>query len=288
MFSKRRLNGNEEVNYTSKPSRSFRLCMQLTLTCASAVILGFGLAITGTGLWGYLSQKEYLSITDNNTELTRLSFSLLVTGIFVTVLGVLGLIGSVFSRTIAGQTLLGVFAFVLVLVIISEVGAGAAAIGLKVNIREVYLNSARISQLNYAENGTASTTQHWDEFQQKFHCCGADGYANGMTPYFKVFLNDSVPKSCCVNMEEVDCDGFAKNATAHKLYLYNRGCPSVVSEKLEGNLNVVAGIAIAMGCIQLLAVLLAVILAYMTSKMENEKKSYSYKMLQEEHQPAVS
>ena len=268
-----------------KPS-SFQLCAQIALICACVVILFFGLAVTAVGLWGYHTQKVYLTITENDSDLTRLPFSMMVTGVFVSILGLVGVTGSIFSRTITGQTLLGVFSFVLVLVIISEVGAGAAAIKLKFDLKTMFIEKAAISQLLYG-NDTV-TTESWDRFQEQFECCGAHGFANGETPYHKVFNNDSVPKSCCSCKNESNqlcfqCETYTSNATRHAQYIYHEGCPSKVLGSVTRQVTVIAVVAIVIGTTQLLAVCLAVLVAYMSSKLDQEKGTYSYnKLLQQD------
>lgn len=264
---------------------TFQLCMQLSLMFASLLILFFGLTVTGVGLWAYQTQKEYLVITNDEPELTRLPFSMMVTGVFVATLGLIGVAGSIFSRTITGQTLLGVFSFVLVLVIISEVGAGVAAVTLRSNLEEVFENAALHSQMMYLidVNTTGSTSEHWDSFQSEHCCCGAKGYVDDKPPYYDVFKNDSVPISCCneeLVMSLEECEVYVENATEYREFIYQVSCPSTVLEILTRNLTIVATIAILIGSIQLLAVLLAVVVAYTGSRMDvSNKDSYSYNKL---------
>lgn len=258
---------------------SIQVCLQVALVCACIVILFFGLAITAMGLWGYQSSKSYLTITDNDPDLTRLPFSMMVTGAFVAILGLVGVTGSIFSRTITGQTLLGVFSFVLVLVIISEVGAGAAAIQLKFNIGDIFINAAVKSQMQY--NSSTTMAHQWDEFQLEYRCCGARGYdlAKKNPPYYNVFRNESVPTSCCKMPDSEHCKMYALNFTEHSENLYQTGCPETVIGKLRTKTLVIAVIAIVVGSTQLLAVMLAVVVVYMSSRLDTDKVSYSYNQL---------
>lgn len=276
--------GDAEPRRDRKKPTSLQLCMQLALVCACVVILFFGLAVTAIGFWGYSSQLDYLTITAKDPELTRLPISMMVTGGFVALLGLVGILGSLFSRTITGQTLLGVFSFVLVLVIISEVGAGAAAIKLKLKLEDVVVDTTRLSQMEYISSN--STAQKWDKFQKKHGCCGANGYVNGVPPYYDVFKNVSVPLSCCNDgVESQSCEEYVQNATRYQQHIYNKSCSSVATKGLTETVTVIAIVTIAIGTTQLLAVFLAVVVAYMSSKLDGEKSSssrYSYKLLQEE------
>ena len=282
------LNEEEDVPPTGLEDRrrpSLEICMQVSLLCASILVLGFGLAMTGMGLWAYETQKEYITIADNDPQLTRLPFTMMVTGGFVAVLGLLGVSGSIFSRGITGQTLLGVFSFVLVLVIVSEMGAGAAAINLKYHFESVFINSTARSQARYTINST-TTREIWDSFQKKHSCCGAEGYVGNLPPYYHVFMNDSVPTSCCINQDDEDaCKTYAMNATLHKDQIQNAGCPYTVMDILTRNLLIISGTAITIGAVQILAVTLAAIVAYMSSR-KDDKGRYSYNRLHQQEEKA--
>lgn len=274
----------------SKRPTSFQLCMQLALISACIVILFFGLAVTAIGLWGYHSQQQYLTITDegDHTELTRLPFSMMVTGGFVALLGLVGVTGSIFSRTITGQTLLGVFSFVLVLIIISEVGAGAAAIRLEFRLEMVYTNTAKQSLLQYPHSELVR--EKWDDFQEEHKCCGAVGYVNNTPPYYAVFENASVPESCCTDKDDPECPTYALNATEYRDNIFNTGCPAAVLGALTNMVTVIAIVALVLGTTQLLAVFLAVVVGYMSSRLDSDKGGggYSYdKLLQQENSQPI-
>jgi hypothetical protein len=262
---------------------SLQLCMQLALACACVVILLFGLSVSAIGFWGYTSQQEYLDITERNPDLTRLPISMMVTGGFVAALGLVGALGSLFSRTITGQILLGMFAFVLVLIIVSEVGAGASAIRLQFNLESVFLDTALESQTNYINSN--ETAERWDDFQRKHKCCGATGYEDDVPPYYHVFENVSVPMSCCKSgVEDMDCEVHSDNATEYREYINDLGCSSVAVDGITGIMTAIAIVTIVTSTAQLPPVFLAVVVAYMSSKLDNEKNTnYSYnKLLQEE------
>lgn len=259
------------------------MCLQLSMVCVSLVILFLGVAVTMIGFWAHQSQTEYLSITDYPPELTRLPLATLATGIVVALLGMIGLVGSIFSRTITGQTLLGSFVFALVLLIISELGAGAAAVTLRVDVEDVYIQSALRSQMMYGgdnETGEPSTASEWDKFQQKHQCCGAEGYVNNSSPYFAVFGNNSVPTSCCKDELEEDCETYAEDAIFFKEYLYQSSCPHAVIGIIKEHMLVAAVFAIVAGFCQLLAVVIAVCLLYTSSRLKQAReRTYRYTKL---------
>ena len=260
---------------------TLQLCLRCALVSACVTILFLGLAVTAIGAWGYSAQQDYLAITDRDSQLTRLPYTMMVTGGFVALLGLLGVAGSLFSGTMMGQTLLGVFSFVLVLVIVSELGAGAAAVKLKFELETVYVEAATRSQEEYETD--EKTAENWNKFQQDHECCGARGYVDDVPPYYNVFKNESVPVSCCNSTSsnnKENCPDFALNATLNREHIYQQGCPVAVVGNLTNMVVIVAVVAIAMGGLQLMAVLLAVIVAYVGSKLSAKKnRSYSYKQL---------
>ena len=276
--------GNSNGSLDKRHSPPLEMCMQFSLIFISLVILFFGVAVTLIGFWAFQSQNEFISITDKPPELIRLPLSTLVIGIFVAFLGMIGLVGSICFRTITGQTLLGTFSFVMVLVIISEVGAGAAAMKLKSDFEDLYIQSALRSQMMYGRdndaNQSSTTTQEWDKFQITHGCCGAEGYVNDTPPYYQVFGNDSVPTSCCRNIEDEDCEKYAKNALTFREHIYETGCPAAVIGTIEDNSLIMAIFTVVAGFSQLLAVLIAVCLLYANSRLkQSREKTHDYKLL---------
>ena len=270
----------------TKKSQPLTMCMQVGMIAIILIILFFGITVTLVGAWAHHSQNLYLSITMHPIELTRFPMVTLVTGIFVSGLALIGLAGSIFFRTITGQTFLGTFAFVMVLLIISELGAGAAVIRLKFNLLEVYTESAISSQMLYEANNMTSdfvsTASEWDHFQKTYECCGAEGF-NITPPYYKVFGNMSVPTSCCnVKSERIsdkECEMYAEDAVTYREYIYERGCPDAIFNYVEEYMLVIAICVIIAGFSQLCAVAFSVTLLYISSKLKSGKKTYQYNKL---------
>ena len=169
-----------------------------------------------------LSQQQVIIISDGDPELTKLPISLIVVGIIVALLGAIGVIGGLFMRSIAGRILIGVYAFVLVLLIINEIGAGVSAVVFQDQIRDVFVKSAQRSLMKYGGPNSTQVTAQWDDFQKKYKCCGADSY----TSYRQVFNNETVPASCCrPHLDSEDCDHARMNATAGETHLFTTAVP---------------------------------------------------------------
>ncbi len=274
----------QEFHDVKKPARypPLTVCVQVILIALILVILFFGVLVTLIGVWAHHSQTVYLSITLDPTELTRFPMATMVTGIFVSGLALVGLIGSMFFRTVTGKTLLGTFTFVMVLLIISELAAGAAIFRFQSRIKSVYLESAIASLMLYEASNVTSdytpTGPKWDHFQEVHRCCGAEGYINEVPPYFEVFNNNSVPMSCCdfdnSEVSEEYCETYAQDAVQYKEFIYNTGCPDAIIRKVEDYILVVAVCVLVAGLSQLCAVVFAVTLLYINSRQKTKEKSY--------------
>ena len=239
-----------------------------------------GLAVGGVGLWAMLSQQQVIIISDGDPELTKLPLSLIVAGIIVALLGVIGVVGGLFMRSITGRILIGVYAFVLVLLIINEIGAGVSAVVFQDQIRRVFVGSAKRSLMRYGSPNSTHLTDQWDRFQRKYSCCGADNY----TSYRQVFNNNTVPASCC--REDIvgeECDKDRMNVTARDpRNIYAKGCPDAVLGELKEYDLTAAILAIVFAAVQFTGVVLACAMAYMSSRTEGKEKYLYNRLIQEQ------
>lgn len=251
--------------------------MQISLLLANAVVLLFGLSVVAVGTWAMTTENEYLLIANRpvDPELTRLPLSMIVAGVFVAVLALLGMVGGVFVKTMSGRTLLGVYSFVLCLLIVSEVGAGAAAISFQSRIEDTFEKSANVSILNYGTNENISKV--WDTFQQDHHCCGSASYKS----YRMVFYNNTLPESCCnfTRIDKTQCETLRINVTSNENNgIFSQGCPAAAVGFLKNNLVAMAMAVIVIGVAQLVGVVLTCLaVAYFSSL---SARPFAYKKLE--------
>ncbi len=262
---------------SSTKANGVQLCMQMIQVIIGVVILILGLLVAGLGLWALLIQENLIVISDGDPQLTKVPLSMIVAGIIVALLGLVGVVGGLFARTVSGRILIGVYAFVLVLLIINEIGVGVSAVVFRDELRMVFINSAERSLTHYGNPNYTSVTEHWDNFQHNHNCCGAINF----TSYRSVFMNNTVPKSCCQQyLNKLDCDAARLNATAAAFHTLNlKGCPDTVINTLKNYDTDIAIAVIVFAAVQLAGVLLACFLAYASSRVEN-KATYSYKLIQ--------
>ena len=272
----------QEFHDVKKAKRNppLALCMQVSLVVTILVIVFIGVIVTLVGVWAHQSQNHYLSITLDPVELTRYPLAAMVIGIFVSVLALVGLVGSLFFRTITGQTLLGSFTFVMVLLIISELAAGAAIFRFdtKEHVRTVYVQSAIASLMLYLPSNLSeyqSTAPKWDNFQEEHECCGAEGYLDDLPPYYEIFGNESVPTSCCKkDVDKNTCETSARDAVTFRNNIYDTGCPDTVMNNVKQYILIIAICVVIAGLSQLASVIFAASLLYMNSRRRSKEKAY--------------
>ena len=265
-----------------------RYILQGLLVAANSLVLLLGLAVLSVGLWAYLSERQYFAIAEDVEKLHRIPESVAVMGAVVVLLAMLGLIGGCFIRTISGRLLLGVYAFVLTLVIVSETGAGAAALRFRGKIERAFIATATDSLKEYYEDNRTKSV--WDHFQQDHDCCGSSNY----TDYKNLFGCDSfasgepcncttVPASCCntpvIVAKLLDCDDIRKDVCPAGQQLkdgliFSRGCPSTVIGTLRKKLVTIGTTVILFGLAQFIGVVVTSIVLYLNSRTENVKKKY--------------
>ena len=255
----------------------WKYCLQVFLLIANVVVLLFGLSVLAVGLWALLSEQHYYVISDGDPELTRLPISLVVVGTFVSLLSAMGVLGGILVRNFCGRILLGMYAFVLAFVIVSELGGAGAAIRFRNEIREKFIQSATDSLMLFNANGT-NTSKVWNAFQRNQECCGSENY----TSYRYVFRSNEVPSSCCnmTKISETNCNTIRLNVTGDAdEYIYSRGCPDAVLDVLRENLVTIAVTIIVMSVAQVLGVVVPCVVIYVNSRLGKSTKSYAYEKL---------
>lgn len=242
---------------------SFLDCMrrfsQIILIVVNIIVSLLGLAVMIIGIWANVEGRNYIVITDNSSQFTEVSVLIIVLGLFVLLVGGVGVAGAIFASTMCGRITLGLYGVVLTLLVICEIAGGIAAAAKKGDLESVFNESATATFKLYYN--TSDKTDAWDSFQKQFHCCGINNY----TDYKAVFGNETLPKSCC--KKTMDPDGekctVARNTSDPTLTdeIFNKGCVTVVVDGFSHNLGAIAGGAIVLGLIQIFGIVMACFVA---------------------------
>ncbi len=285
-----------------------RRVLQPFLILANAFVLLCGLAVVSVGVWALLTEREYSSILEKgDTQVTRIPTSIIVAGIFVCVLAMLGLLGTVLAKTYLGKTLLGMYAFVLFLIIIMEIGCGSAAVRYREDLEKAFTDSTTASQRNaYCRaNQTWDAVcdkntydEDWDEFQQKHHCCGSTGYESynhstlcpqhehpitnntNVTGAIDILVADeplTVPPSCCnlakLHASPTTCFEVSCNVTSRNVeYIYQQGCSPAAIRTLRQHQVVIAVTTFLIGIAQIVGVISASVTMYLEDREEGARE----------------
>ena len=83
---------------------------------------------------------------------------------------------------------------------------------------------------NYQQDPAVANS--WDLVQEVFHCCGIREYYD----WASVFDNNTVPDSCCMEVEE-GCGHFGVNPSN----IIKEGCLVKFSDFFENKIEIVAG-----------------------------------------------
>jgi hypothetical protein len=251
--------------------------LRFILVSINVFVLLLCLAVFVTGLWGRLTEENYVSIT-GASSLTESSLALAAMGVCVSLLALLGILGGLLLKSILGRVLLSVYAFVLLFLIVGEISAGVAAIRYRDDLEERIENSA-IKSLNNTYSDNASDWNMWDHFQQQKMCCGAVNYSE----YFAIFMDNDVPNSCCTPaaITAGHCSGrFISVTPANVTDIFTQPCLDVMVPSLQKTMLVLAVVSITLAVFQVSGVVLSAIAIYAEVRRE-DKKSKSYQKMRQ-------
>ncbi|MEQ2277496.1 Tetraspanin-7 [Xenotaenia resolanae] len=156
--------------------------------------------------------------------------------------------------------MLKLYAMFLTLVFLAELVAGVSGFIFRHEIKAkigVAYNSAVTSY-----NGTDKKSAAVDDLQRKLHCCGKQNFTDWKnTSYFK---ENGIPVSCC-KIDKCSPETL-KDLDKAQTEVYTTGCFSLVTNMLEANLGVIAGVSFGIAFFQLIGIFLACCLSrYITN-----------------------
>ncbi|XP_028849967.1 CD63 antigen [Denticeps clupeoides] len=150
------------------------------------------------------------------------------------------------------QCMVTMFAILLSLIIITEIGTAIAGYVLRGQLKEVVDKGLKDLISDY--NKTEAVKKAVDDIQRDLHCCGVNSpadWANFTTS------GNSVPDSCCINIT-VGCGSQSMhNATK----VNQQGCETAVESFLKKNIQWVAVAALVMAFVQILGIVFACMLS---------------------------
>ncbi|KAG7518138.1 hypothetical protein JOB18_026439 [Solea senegalensis] len=234
-------------------------CIKTFLVSYSLIFWLTGVILLGVGVWGKVNLEAYFSLASE--ECTNAPYVLIGTGAFIIVFGLFGC----FATCRGSPWMLKLYAMFLILVFLSELVAGISGFifrhELQTQLGHTYENAVKLY------NKIDSSSSAVDAIQRTLHCCGVNNYTDwSETAYF---ATHGIPGSCCRSDAVCTDDNLRVLATAANL-VYSQGCFTVMTQTVEANLGIIAGISFGISCFQIIGIFLACFLSRYISKNQYE------------------
>lgn len=221
------------------------------LICMNFLMLLFGLASLGIGIWVRVDDQFYslwsqtgLKKLIDSQKINNLSSLMIIIGIGLIIKSLVGYLGIYYRKNI----LLKLYLFILITVMCLQVLTLFFLISFKTNI-ELKVTREYELLLNQTFNGNKLSSDLLKTTETLFKCCGAYG------PNDYIKANNNIPQSCLSNDKEV---------------LYDRGCISQLKDLLNEKLPYFSGFIVFLLFKNLAEIMYTI---YICAKM-NEDKSY--------------
>ncbi|KAK9518278.1 hypothetical protein VZT92_023589 [Zoarces viviparus] len=247
----------------SPPSR--RLQTKPVITCLKTFLISYslifwftGVILLAVGVWGKVSLEAYFSLASE--ESTNAPYVLIGTGAIIVIFGLFGC----FATCRGSPWMLKLYAMFLTLVFLAELVAGVSGFifrhEIKAKLGVAYQNA--VATYNGTDSSSSSSAAV-DAIQRTLFCCGFNNYTDwGDTPYFK---ESGVPASCC--KDNTNCSPeILKDLDKAGTEVYTVGCFARVTNVMESNLGIIAGISFGIAFFQLIGIFLSCCLSrYITN-----------------------
>ncbi|KAM3866734.1 tetraspanin-6 [Diretmus argenteus] len=244
----------------SPPSR--RLQTKPVITCLKTFLVSYslifwftGVILLAVGVWGKVSLEAYISLASDKS--TNAPYVLIGTGATIVIFGLFGC----FATCRGSPWMLKLYAMFLTLVFLAELVAGISGFLFRHEIKAILSDAYADAVKNY--NATDSRSVAVDTIQRTLHCCGKKNYTDWIdTDYFKA---NGIPASCCT--DNTNCSPQTrKDPDKVGKEVYKEGCVSLVTNVMESNLGIIAGISFGIAFFQLIGIFLACCLSrYITN-----------------------
>jgi len=223
------------------------LLVNLVFALAGAFLIGIGAYIQ-------IAAKDYLEFLSDNY---------LNTPIFIIIVGVAIFVVAFFGCCGAWQEsscMIYVYAVLISLLLICEIGAGIAAFVLKGDLKTVMEEKANDGLDNYDKKGHEGVTKAWDSVQHELKCCGVTSSSDWLNSAY-----GKVPKTCCDKLE-------AGSDSCKTDEIYSQGCLALLEDKFINNIATVGGVALGVAFLQLVGVIFSCCLAGRIRKQTDQYK----------------
>lgn len=227
-----------------------------------------GSVVLGVGIWLAVDKNSFLYVTQiiKNEEIQRklqeltypevigtASYILIAAGAFVFLVSMLGYCGALRES----QCLLTCYGIFLVIILIMEITAGGLAAAYRKETEEKAHTLLKESLERYQSELNAETLM-WNYFMSELKCCGVDTYKDFQSSNWAKETKKLVPPACCVLQGDITkWTPVDAACTETPLLAYQKGCYEEFRKWIEKHINIVMGVGIGLGLLQLLGIFLA-------------------------------
>ena len=201
-------------------------------------LLGF--TLIGLGSYVHVVANDYLHF---------LGGSYLNTSILIIVIGpltILIVILGCYASSKECKRLMVSYSFLLLAMIISQIGASIASFVLKGELGGSIERNMMEALNHYGENDQNDDTLTWDRVQIDFHCCGVSNWKDWKKSTSSGLPFNTVPDSCCIQVEE-NCGQVPTGSQVN-----TEGCYDQFTQKFSSNLEYVGATTLAMAITEII------------------------------------
>ncbi|XP_062412017.1 tetraspanin-16-like isoform X2 [Sardina pilchardus] len=181
--------------------------MKYLMMVLSCIILISGFVLLGVGIWINIGTNNFVkSITDISSQLGVISTICTAAGAGLALLGLVGCYGAWAEK----RTLILLYFVVVSLLFLAEIAMALMVMLYKDKVEDVIRTAGKETLLESYKGPTAKDgiSVGWNAIMTNFKCCGVENSTLDFVG--STFTNDTgllYPKTCCVNMEDPNCNG---------------------------------------------------------------------------------
>ncbi|XP_042178351.1 tetraspanin-1 isoform X1 [Oncorhynchus tshawytscha] len=222
------------------------------MVLSNLLILLGGLTLLGVGIWVRVDKGLFLQVLSPfstlDTQFVNVCFFCIAIGGVLVLLGVLGCCGA----HKGSKCLLLLFFSIILIIFIAEVAAGTVALAYS-SFAEGILKAWATLVLKNQYGSDPVVTKIWNSTMTELNCCGFTNYTDFTDSYYSEQSEGSYPPSCC----QLDTAPCSQQQAWHSAV---QGCLKQLLKALQKHANIVGGIAVGIGGLEVTAMLVSMYL----------------------------
>lgn len=230
-----------------------------------------GTIVLSVGIWLAIDKASLIALTkiadsENINHFTQpavieqMAYVLIVCGAIMFVLSFLGYCGAIQES----KCLLTTYGIFMILLLITEFTVNGLAAAYKDRTRSETKSFLQSTITKYYSTGehTDAVTLMWDQMMGTFSCCGVENYRDfeSSESWIANKQNRTIPEACCVLTDVAKSIPRDENCTTNPTdgnSYFEKGCYDAFIDWILLHKEIVLGVLLGVGIVQLLAIFLA-------------------------------